>query len=91
MCTTGKAQITHDILAYLVEYPNSQDTLEGIVEWWLLKQEIERRTTEVREVLAELVAGKLILERKGRDARSHYRINRRRAREIAQLLKQWAG
>jgi hypothetical protein len=30
----NKAQISNEILAYLVEYPQAQDTLEGIVEWW---------------------------------------------------------
>jgi hypothetical protein len=88
MCRTSKEQTTKDILVYLAGNPDARDTMEGIVEWWLLEQGILNRTMEVREALAELVGKKLILEHTGRDARSHYRINRHKAREIRSLLKQ---
>jgi predicted transcriptional regulator len=84
------SQIAAAILAYLAEHPKAQDTLEGIVEWWLLEQEIKRRTAMVREALAELLAKGLVVERKGRDGRMHYRLNRHKRREIAALLKQWS-
>jgi predicted transcriptional regulator len=64
--------------------------LEGIVEWWLLEQEIKRRTAAVQEALAELLARGLVQERKGRDGRMHYRLNRRKLAEIIALLKQRA-
>jgi len=88
MCITSKQQMKHDILAYLVEHPDAQDTLEGIVGWWLLEQRIVSGTAEVKEVLTELVANHLVLERKGADARSHYGINPSEAGEVATLLKQ---
>ena len=62
---TDKSQIGNKILAYLVENPKAQDTLEGIVEWWLLEREIKFETARVREALADLVARGLILETKG--------------------------
>lgn len=80
------AEIAHEILAYLVEHPRAQDTLEGIVEWWLLEQEILRRTAQVQAALAELVARGLVLERQGKDGRTRYRINRRRSARIRDLL-----
>ncbi|MCP4368359.1 MAG: hypothetical protein GY797_09665 [Deltaproteobacteria bacterium] len=86
--STKKPQIAYEILAYLVEYPEAQDTLEGIVEWWLLEQQIKRQTTKVKKALAELVAKRLILERKGEDSRTHYRINRSKYKEIQALLEQ---
>ncbi len=89
--STGKSQIVYDILGYLVENPEVQDTLEGIVEWWLLEQQIKRQTAKVKEALAELVSKGLILERKGKDSRTHYRINRRKYKEIQALLKQRFG
>jgi hypothetical protein len=85
-CITGELKIAHEILAYLVENPDAQDTLEGIIQWWLLEQRIKRQTTNVKEALAELVAQGLIIERQGRDSRTHYRINRRRRGEIRALL-----
>jgi len=86
MCSTPE-QTTREILAYLAKNPAAQDTLEGITEWWLLEQEIENRALQVESVLADLVARGLVLERKGRDARSHYRVNRRKLREISSIVQ----
>lgn len=88
--TGGRSQVAYEILAYLVKHPDAQDTLEGIMEWWLLEQQIEREVAKVKEALAELVAEGLILERKGRDSRSSYKINRHRLGEIRALLKEKA-
>jgi hypothetical protein len=88
MCVPNKAQITHDVLSYLSEHVEAQDTFEGVVEWWLLEQKIERQTEEVKEVLDELIKKKLIVARQGKDARIHYRINRRKTSAIASLLQQ---
>jgi len=87
----GEQQIEYEILAYLTEHPDAQDTLEGIVEWWFLEQQIKYRTAQVKKALTELVAKGLVLERKGRDTRVHYQINRRKSGEIAALLKQKSG
>lgn len=82
------APIIYEILAYLVEHPEAQDTLEGIVQWWLLDREIKRWTAEVRAALAELVAAGLVIERQGPDGLTHYRINRRKLAQIRARLKQ---
>ena len=52
----NKQQISNEVLAYLVEHPDAQDTLEGILEWWLLERQIKFQTARVKEVLSELVA-----------------------------------
>ena len=82
-----KSEIARDILAYLAEHPDAQDTLDGIVEWWLLEQNIKTQMATVKETLADLVAKKLVLEHQGKDSRTHYRINRRQMKEIRQFLK----
>ncbi|HLL70133.1 MAG TPA: hypothetical protein VK363_01795 [Pyrinomonadaceae bacterium] len=87
MCTPDKSQIARDVLAYLAEHPDAQDTFEGIVEWWLLEQKIKRQTAEVREVLDNLASRKLILERRAADSRTHYRLNRRKVKAINAFLK----
>lgn len=84
--TKERSRIAHNVLTYLAEHPDSQDTLEGIVEWWLLEQEIKHQTVLVREVLAELVARGLVLERKGTDARVRYHVNQERLLEIRGLI-----
>lgn len=84
--TTETAEIVHDLLSYLIDNPDAQDTLEGIVEWWLLERNIESRTVKVREALTELVAHGLILEREGSDLRARYSINSSKREEIRKLL-----
>jgi len=91
MCEAEKLQTSHEILAYLAENPDAEDTLEGVVEWWLLEQRIKHLAARVEEALAELVAAGLVLERKGRDLRSHYRINPGRLEDISARLKQGSG
>ncbi|MFY9553205.1 MAG: hypothetical protein WAV20_08165 [Blastocatellia bacterium] len=87
-CTSEKSEIARDVLNYLIDNPDAQDTLEGIVEWWLLKSRIESRTVSVKEALAELLAKGLILERRGSDSRLRYMINNSRQDEIRELLRQ---
>ncbi|HEX3034022.1 MAG TPA: hypothetical protein VHT73_02680 [Thermodesulfobacteriota bacterium] len=89
-CTTKKAQIVNEILAYLSEHPDAQDTLEGIVRWWLLEQEIKRERDKVKEALNELVNRGLVIERKGSNTQVRYLINRDKLKEIQELLKKGA-
>ncbi|NIO21245.1 MAG: hypothetical protein GTN76_11020 [Candidatus Aenigmarchaeota archaeon] len=88
LCATEESQIGYEILAYLADHPRSGDTLEGIAEWWLLERKIKHQIENVREALAELISKGLVVEYKGRDARTHYRINRRKHGQIQAFLKQ---
>jgi len=86
--TIEKSQIKHEVLAYLAEHPEAQDTLEGIIEWWLLEREVKRQTRLVKEALADLLAAGLVVECRGSDARARYQVNRARLREIRELIEQ---
>jgi hypothetical protein len=86
LCLSGKDQIAQEILAYLAEYPEAQDTFDGIVQWWLLEQKIKYQVNLVREVLAELVSKGLLVEYKSRDSRIHYRTNETSHKEIRRVL-----
>jgi hypothetical protein len=85
---TENSHIVHEILTYLAEHPDSNDTLEGIVEWWLLERKIEYAVAKVKEALTELVTKGLVLENKGGDTRTHYRINQSKYEEIEDLCIQ---
>jgi predicted transcriptional regulator len=76
------------ILTYLLEHPDAEDTVEGIVGWWLLKEEVKRRTSDVQEAVQELVEHGLVLQRVGPDQRSRYLLNRGKQSEVEALLKQ---
>ena len=75
------------ILDYLLKHPDAQDTLAGIAEWWLQETQANTRTAIVKQALHELVVKGLVLERKGRDLQTHYRINSDRLKEIEMLIR----
>lgn len=83
---TEKAQISREILAYLTEHPDAQDTLAGIAEWWLLEQKIRHKTDEVKKSLSELVDKGFIVECDGKNSHTYYRINRKKYEEIKAIL-----
>ena len=83
-----KSQIAKKILTYLADHPDAKDTLDGILQWWLLEQQIKHEVESVREIVSERVKGKLLLKRKSRDSRVHYRLNRKKYEEIQALLKE---
>ena len=83
-----RSRVALAILDYLWNNQQAQDTLQGIAQWWLPQQRIETSRTTLKEVLAELVSRGFILESKGKDAQTHYRVNHRKLRQIAATLKQ---
>ena len=83
-----KEELAAEILQYLVDHPNAQDTLKGIVTWWLLERTIKHQTAFVKEVLDNLVANGLVIAQQGSDSRTLYKINRRRRKTIISLLQQ---
>ena len=85
------SQISREILAYLVEHPEAQDTIEGILEWWLLERQMRIQATRVETALFELVAEGFLLEHKRMNSRTHYRINQSKYKEIQMLLTKNVG
>jgi len=82
-----KNELAEEILRYLIDHPNAQDTLKGIVTWWLLERTIKQQTALVKEVLDRLVADGLVIAQQGSDSQTLYKINRRRRRKIISLLQ----
>ena len=87
MCISDRAEIAHEVLAYLIDHAEAGDTFEGIVEWWLLEQRIRRGSTEVREALEQLAEKQLISEYTRHDRKVHYRINHLKEKEIRVLVE----
>ena len=84
---TNKSQIGNEILTYLVEHPEAQDTVEGIMQWWLLERQIKFQTARVKEALSELAAKGLVIELKGSNSKTHYRINKSKYEDIKSFLR----
>ncbi len=69
------SSLEHDILAYLTNHPAAQDTVEGIVQWWILDKRIQDSIVEVQRALDRLVSRQLLIETKRVGAGSVYSIN----------------
>jgi hypothetical protein len=77
----------YEILEYLLRNPDAGDSIEGIVDWWLLEQRIVRAIEETQKSLDELVARGLLRARHALDGRTHYRLNKAKKREIRAMIK----
>lgn len=86
--TPRRSAVWYDVLAYLADHPDAQDTVEGIVEWWLLERRIKRITSQTKVALTQLVAEGLVIARTDRTGRVYYRVNRQKLRKIRQLLQE---
>ena len=88
MGEAAKQGIAREILAYLAQNPDAQDTLPGIVEWWLLDQGIRIRTAEVTAAIDQLVNDGLVLARTRKDSQTHYQINRRKQSQVLAMIEE---
>ena len=85
---SNKRKIAHEIMSYLAEHPDSKDTLEGIMQWWLLERKIIYQTNKIQEALAELIENGLVLEHKNRNSQISYSINQGKYGDILSLINQ---
>lgn len=78
-------EVALKILHYLVENPQAADTVEGILQWWLLERTIIEEQEAVESALDRLVELNLIIEMQAADGRRHYHLNAEQI-EMAQKL-----
>ncbi len=86
-----KSDIAWEILAYLAEHPDAQDTIDGIIEWWLLESKIKYQIAAVGKALSELVKNGFVLEERAGDSQTRYQINRQKMDDIRIFLDQSEG
>ena len=79
------------ILSYLDENPHAADTVEGILQWWLLEQTIVEVRKAVELALNRLVDRNLVIKLHASDARQHYRVNADQIGEIQKLIRKQAS
>ena len=75
-----------EILTYLYDNSDAQDTLEGIVQWWLLERHIRQQYALVRQALSELVNQDLIIATRESKTETRYRVNQQKIQEIQVIL-----
>jgi DNA-binding transcriptional regulator PaaX len=71
----AKKDISQDILKYLLKHPDASDTLEGIMEWWLLNQRIGYEIDKVKAAIFKLVKEGWVIEIKSKNSIVRYRLN----------------
>ena len=76
------------ILNYLAEHPNAADTVEGIVQWWLLDRANVEEEEKGGQALDLLVQKDLLVAFQAADARRHYRLNSKKIEEIKKLIRE---
>lgn len=79
-------ELSLQILSYLADNPEANDTVEGIEQWWLLEQRILEERTRVERALSELAAAGLIAASRGADGRTRYRLADGRGPQVRELL-----
>jgi hypothetical protein len=63
-----------EILDYLARHPDAQDTIDGILHWWVLDACIRNWTPKIAETVAELVE-RGFLEKKPSHGKIFYRVS----------------
>lgn len=85
--SVNKEKIMFEIISYLTEHPNAQDTLDGITQWWLLERSILRQSPKVKEALEDLVHKGVVKKHIGTDLQITYGLNSKKYKEIQKLVK----
>jgi hypothetical protein len=84
----NRKEIARQILEYIARHPAAQDTLEGILEWWLLEQQIRYQKDIIQLAVDDLVrSGLLVEQRIENETAAYYYVNRDRRNEIFNELQ----
>ncbi len=86
LCFPDKARVAHEILAYLIDHPDAQDTLEGVVEWWMPERKLRYQVALIKDAIGELVKNEWVIARTRQNSRTYYRINEEKRAEIEKLF-----
>jgi hypothetical protein len=90
-CLPDKSHIARVLLTYLEKHPEAQDTLEGILQTWLVGRSDKYTPTIVKEVVKDLVLQGTILEGKMPGASAVYRLNLARRNRMKKLSEHARG
>ncbi len=81
-------RIALDIVSYLTQKPSAKDTFEGIAEWWLLKQEINKAVDIVDQALALLESKGFVSVKHYRGQEKYYQLNKEKLQEAKKFLSE---
>lgn len=70
---SDESHVADCILQYLAEHPHAMETLDGIADWWVMRQQVRVNLTTLARVLRRLTA-EGVLEEIGDGAPTRYRL-----------------
>ena len=70
-------RVAKQIHRYLMKHQQAEDTLDGIIHWWLLEEKLVAARTTVQAAVNHLVRQGLVLKRQGEDGTIYFRLNPR--------------
>lgn len=80
-------KLYRQILGYLIAHPDSKDTLEGILKWWLPIHPIEWGAEQVQEALDSFLAKGWLIKRVLPSGQKLFSLNKMERKEIEGFLK----
>jgi hypothetical protein len=64
-----------EILDYLAKHPDAQDTIDGILHWWVLDAHIRKWAPKIAKTVAQLVEQGFLEEKRSADGNVIYHIS----------------
>lgn len=65
------------LLMYFEKHPAAEDSLEGVMRWWLTEVSIQQEVENVERALAELIRADLLEEVRHSEQPIRYRLKQR--------------
>jgi hypothetical protein len=64
-----------EILEYLARQPSAQDTIDGIIHWWVLDAYVRKWAPKIAETIAQLVERGFLEQKSSSDGKIFYHIS----------------
>jgi hypothetical protein len=64
-----------EILDYLARHPDAQDTIEGILHWWVLDSCIRKYAPRITKTVTQLVKQGFLQQKRSADGNVFYRLS----------------
>jgi hypothetical protein len=64
-----------EILDYLARHPDAQDTIDGIMHWWVLDACIRNWAPKIAEIVMQLVEQGFLEQKPSADGHVFYRVS----------------
>jgi hypothetical protein len=64
-----------EILDYLARHPHAEDTIDGILHWWVLDACVRKWAPKIAETVARLVEQGFLEQKRSADGNVFYRVS----------------